>query len=119
MTPPRLRLRIDFGPDRRMGPGKADLLQAIHETGSIAAAGRRMGMSYRRAWQLVGTMTAMFGAPVVDSARGGAKGGGARLTAKGEGVLAAFRALEMALETRAADELAVLQKLISDIPDRK
>ena len=73
---PTLRLRIVFAPGAMIGPGKADLLDGIARTGSIAAAGRDMGMSYKRAWQLVETMNAMFAAPVVESSRGGARGGG-------------------------------------------
>ena len=73
-----------------VGPGKAELLQRIGETGSIAAAGRAMGMSYKRAWQLVETMNAMFAEPVVTSVRGGLRGGGATLTATGAEVLAAY-----------------------------
>ena len=75
---PRLRLRIVFGDDAMLGPGKADLLEHIRDTGSIAAAGRRMDMSYKRAWMLVEEMNGAFRDPVVSSTRGGAKGGGAR-----------------------------------------
>ncbi len=74
---PRLRLRILFGEDAMLGPGKAELLERVRETGSIAAAGRAMRMSYKRAWMLVEEMNAAFSAPLVDSARGGAGGGGA------------------------------------------
>ena len=66
-----------------LGPGKADLLELIAETGSIAAAGRRLGMSYKRAWSLVETLNAMFRDPLVESSRGGATFGGARLTENG------------------------------------
>lgn len=91
---PRLRLRVVFGTDAMLGPGKADLLEQIRATGSISAAGRAMGMSYRRAWALVDEMNAAFRAPLVESARGGARGGGAWLSATGEQVLAAYRGLE-------------------------
>ena len=57
---PSIKLRIALNPDTLLGPGKAALLQAIDETGSIAAAGRRMGMSYKRAWYLIDTMNAYF-----------------------------------------------------------
>ena len=66
-----------------MGPGRADLLELIQATGSIAAAGREMGMSYKRAWALVEAMNRQFRAPVVEAAKGGAGGGGARLTETG------------------------------------
>ena len=75
----KLRLRILFD-DAMLGPGKAELLGRIAETGSIAAAGRQMDMSYKRAWMLVEELNAAFQAPLVTSTRGGPGGGGARLT---------------------------------------
>ncbi len=96
MGEPHLKLRIMSAAGIAMGPGKADLLAAIAETGSIAAAGRRMGMSYKRAWALVETMNAAFAAPLVAAAKGGAGGGGAQLTAAGVVVLAAYRAMVQA-----------------------
>ncbi len=72
-----LHLRVVLGGEVAMGPGKAELLDGIAETGSIAAAGRRMGMSYRRAWLLVEELNATFAGPLVDAAKGGAGGGGA------------------------------------------
>ena len=77
------RIRILLGSSIAIGPGKAALLDAISETGSIAAAGRRMGMSYRRAWLLAKTMNACFQEPLIEAAKGGTGGGGARLTAMG------------------------------------
>lgn len=71
----RIRIRIQFSSTEMMGPGKAELLERIARTGSIAAAGREMGMSYKRAWMLIETLNAMFRAPVVDSTRGGPGGG--------------------------------------------
>jgi molybdate transport system regulatory protein len=76
-----------------MGPGKADLLDAIAETGSISAAGRTMRMSYRRAWMLVDTMNACFRSPLVSTEKGGSDGGGAVLTDTGWRVLRSYRAL--------------------------
>ncbi len=96
MTEAAFRIRVIFGPGGRMGPGKADLLELIEKHGSIAAAGRAMGMSYKRAWQLVETMNAMFADPLVESSRGGATGGGAVVTDAGQVVLAEYRALEQA-----------------------
>jgi molybdate transport system regulatory protein len=101
------------------GPGKAELLERIRDTGSIAAAGRGMGMSYKRAWQLVETMNAMFRAPLVERMRGGAKGGGARVTAAGDTVLAEYRALEAAAREASASPLERLRALLRDIPDRR
>ena len=86
----RLKLRIVF--DQAMiGPGKAELLERIGATGSIAAAGREMGMSYKRAWMLVEEMNAAFKLPLVQSARGGAGGGGAQLTETGAEVLRQYQ----------------------------
>src|SRR3546814_1084102 len=73
------RLRIVLDPAIAIGPGKADILRGIKETGSIAAAGRRMGMSYKRAWRLVETMNHCFRTPMVEAAKGGRAGGGAVL----------------------------------------
>ena len=118
-TEPRLRLRIVFGDVVMLGPGKADLLEGIRETGSIAAAGRRMRMSYKRAWMLVETMNAAFREPLVESTRGGAQGGGARLTATGEAVLAHFRRLEKRVSEAGAAEIASIQGLLRDVAGQK
>ena len=77
-----------------MGPGKAELIDRIGETGSISAAARAMGMSYRRAWQLVEALNRTFTEPVVITAIGGTQGGGARVTAFGERLVALFRTME-------------------------
>ncbi len=100
----RVVLRIDFSPEGRLGHGKMELLDHIKETGSISAAGRAMNMSYRRAWLLVSDLNRMFRQPVVESQRGGQKGGGAALTDFGEKLLQRFRNMESALrQTLAAD----------------
>jgi molybdate transport system regulatory protein len=83
-----------------MGPGKADLLDAIAETGSISAAARAMRMSYRRAWILVDTMNSSFRKPLVDTSKGGVEGGGARLTPTGRTVLTRYRALAKSVEKK-------------------
>ena len=90
-APPRVRLRVLADSSVAMGPGKADLLDAIAATGSISAAARQMGMSYRRAWMLVDTMNACFRLPLVDTVKGGAEGGGATLTATGRAALREYR----------------------------
>lgn len=113
---PDLRLRLVFGDLGMIGPGKAALLEHIESTGSIAAAGRAMGMSYRRAWQLVEVMNAMFADAVVESSRGGAKGGGASLTESGRAVLASYRALEDASRKAGAEQIARLEALLRDPP---
>ena len=117
MAQARLGMRADFGAGDRFGPGKAELLERIRDTGSIAAAGRGMGMSYKRAWSLVEGLNAMFRDPLVTSARGGPGGGGAMLTPTGEAVLARFRALEAAARAAAAADLDALAALVR--PDRR
>ena len=123
MTPdrphPRLRIRIVFDGDEMIGPGKAELLERIGRSGSIAAAGREMGMSYKRAWELVGTLNAMFRAPLVESTRGGPGGGGAVLTDEGRAVLAEYRAFEAEAEAAGAASLAALRARLRAIPGGK
>jgi molybdate transport system regulatory protein len=109
-----LRIRVVLAKDLVIGPGRAELLAGIAETGSIAASGRRLSMSYKRAWQLVDNMNQGFAAPLVDPVKGGARGGGARLTLVGEAVLAAYQALEAACEQAAAPALAQLHTVLSD-----
>ncbi|MFK5595924.1 winged helix-turn-helix domain-containing protein [Methylobacterium sp. HMF5984] len=106
----RLSIRIDLGPDNQLGPGKVQLLELIAEHGSISAAGRAIGMSYRRAWMLVEAMNKGFGQPVVAAQIGGKSGGGAQLSAFGIEVVAHYRAIERAAE-RAASPF--LQRLTS------
>ena len=81
------RLRIRRGDDIAVGPGKIDLLEAIDTAGSITAAARSLGMSYRRAWLLVDTMNRCFRTPVVEAEAGGKRGGGAHLTQLGRAVI--------------------------------
>ncbi len=100
--PPRLRVLI--GAATALGPGKADLLEAIDREGSISAAARSLGMSYRRAWLLVDAMNRCFREPLVIAAAGGRQGGGARLSAAGREALRRYRAMEAkALDTLASD----------------
>ena len=91
---PRAAIKIDFGTEVRLGPGKVRLLELIAETGSISAAARQMEMSYRRAWLLIDEVNGIFGNQVVETATGGTGGGGARITPLGEAVVAAFRDIE-------------------------
>ena len=106
---PTLRIRIVFGDDEMIGPGKAELLERIDHGGSIAAAGRAMGMSYKRAWQLIGTLNAMFAEPLVESTRGGAQRGGAVLTPAGREVLGLYRAFEAEALKAGSSELEALR----------
>lgn len=108
-----------FGTDLMLGPGKAELLELIGETGSIAAAGRAMKMSYKRAWMLVEEMNAAFRLPLVESVRGGLGGGGASLTGAGQQVLAHYRAIEGITMNAAETQIAALRAMLRDIPERK
>lgn len=94
MIGPNLKIKVQLycGDEIAMGPGKADLLDAIAATGSISAAARRLGMSYRRAWLLVDAMNRCWKEPLVAAAPGGARGG-TQLTASGIRVLHLYRAL--------------------------
>lgn len=116
---PRLRLRIVFDGRDMIGPGKAELLERVARCGSIAAAGREMGMSYKRAWELVGTLNAMFRDPLVDSTRGGPGGGGAVLTDTGRAVLDLYRGLEADAARAGATQITALCGLLRDIPEEK
>lgn len=91
---PGLTLRVLGKRAAALGPGKAELIERIAETGSISAAARAMGMSYRRAWQLVRALNRDFREPVVETAIGGRRGGGARVTPFGERLVRQFRAME-------------------------
>lgn len=92
--PLKLKAQLFCGDEIAMGPGKADLLDAIDTHGSISAAGRALGMSYRRTWLLVDTMNRCWREPLVDTAAGGPHGGGARLSPLGRQVLQRFRDIE-------------------------
>jgi molybdate transport system regulatory protein len=111
---PRISLRLHFGEAVTFGPGKADLLERIRDTGSISAAGRAMSMSYRRAWSLVEEMNAAFASPLVESARGGTGGGGAHLTGAGIEALRLFRALEAAVLEGGGADLAKLRAMLRE-----
>ncbi|MCC6929712.1 MAG: LysR family transcriptional regulator [Gemmatimonadaceae bacterium] len=109
----RLTVRIDFREGARLGPGKIALLEAVALHGSITAAAKSLGMSYRRAWLLIEEVNAMFEPAVVETAHGGAKGGGAMLTSFGRDVVARYRRIEEALDRAASRELQFLEGKLS------
>lgn len=114
---PRLRLKTQVlcGDDYATGPGKADLLDAIGVHGSISAAGRALGTSYRRTWLLADSLNHTWVEPLIATAHGGKAGGGATLTTLGRRVLANYRALEIALANAAAQPGAAL---LADLASR-
>ena len=100
-----LTLRVLGKGSPAMGPGKAELIERIAHTGSISAAARAMGMSYRRAWQLVEALNATYREPVVTTAIGGKRGGGARVSAFGKRLVKAFRSMERKASAAIAADL--------------
>jgi molybdate transport system regulatory protein len=106
----RLTLRVDFGANRALGPGKVRLLEAIRDTGSISQGGRALGMSYRRAWLLVDDLNHCFRQPVIDTQPGGSHGGGATLTAFGRELIRDYRAIEAAAAAAAERRLNKLEQ---------
>ena len=108
----RFRLRVTRGDDIAVGPGKIDLLEAIARTGSITAAAKTLGMSYRRAWLLVDTMNRCFREPVVASAAGGSGGGGARVTAFGRRVLERYGSMTRRVDRALDPELERFSELL-------
>ncbi len=109
---PAVRLRILVAEGIAIGPGKATLLAEIARSGSIAAAGRTMGMSYKRAWSLIEELNGLFATPVVATTRGGRSFGGAALTPLGEKVLAIYRQAFAASGAAIAGELDELDRLL-------
>lgn len=110
----RISLRLDFDGDRRLGPGKIALLEAIQATGSIAAAGRRFGMSYRRAWLLSDDLNTMFAQPLVSTRGGGKNGGGASLTPLGAEIVALYREAETKIHASTAEDVAKIERALAD-----
>ena len=106
----RVRISIVFESGARIGPGKAQLLESIRDTGSISAAARDMGMSYKRAWLLLDSINQAFTEPVVTAATGGSGGGGATLTPFGAEVLERYRRMQDQANRNAADDLAALAR---------
>lgn len=110
---PTVTVRIDFDGERAIGPGKIKLLELIDAVGSISAAGRRMEMSYRRAWLLVDSLNRCFREPLVAAHHGGSHGGGARLTDTGAAVIRHYRAVEAAAHAAGALHLNALAEALA------
>lgn len=109
-----IRIRLHHGGGFAMGPGKADLLEAIQAAGSVAAAGRELGLSYWKTRRLLDEMNQSFRAPLVATSRGGKDGGGARLTGTGVQVLARFRAMEAAAGSAVGPMVESFQGFLRD-----
>ncbi len=114
MRAPRIRLRIDFGENASLGPGKIALLEAIAATGSLSEAARGMKMSYRRAWLLVEEINQAFAERATLSAVGGAGGGGMNVTAFGQGLISRFRAFERSVATLGAQRFAAIAATVNE-----
>lgn len=109
----RLTIRIDFERERRMGPGKVRLLEQLAELGSISAAGKAMGMSYRRAWELIAELNATFEQPLVEARTGGRRGGGSALTPFGAELVREYRAIEARAQEAAGNHIAALEAALA------
>lgn len=113
----KIKIQIYCGDEIAMGPGKADLLDAIAREGSISAAGRAMGMSYRRTWLLVDAMNRCWDLPLVETAAGGSHGGGARVTELGHSILDQYRTLQnAALQLQQGEAWSALQTALRPTP---
>jgi molybdate transport system regulatory protein len=111
-----LSIRIDLSTGVRIGPGKIALLEAIRSVGSISGAGRRMQMSYRKAWLLVDEINCALRAPAVATATGGGKGGGAALTPTGEQLVRLYHAIESEIHGATRREFRAIEILIRKYP---
>ncbi len=109
----RLWIKIDLGARGQIGPGKIGLLKAIVAEGSISAAARAMGMSYRRAWLLIDAINKTCGEPVVDTRIGGPDRGGASLTPLGEELVVLFEEVQAQAQQAAAQRLETLLARLS------
>ncbi|MFA5985712.1 MAG: LysR family transcriptional regulator [Methylococcaceae bacterium] len=113
----KITLRLLHQGEIAMGPGKAELLEAIQQTGSISAAGKSMNMSYRRAWLLVDTMNRCFSTPLVTASKGGKSGGGAKLTPFGQQVLDQYYKMNNAVNHSAQAYLPLFSGLMADLDE--
>jgi len=109
-----VKIRLHLNDKVALGPGKADLLEAIKQHGSISAAGRAMNMSYKRAWDLVNIMNESFAKPIVLTVKGGSHGGGAEVTELGKQVLAQYRQAQLQAEKAIEHEMLSLSHQLTD-----
>ena len=109
----QFRLRIYRDDTIAIGPGKIAVLEAVAETGSISAAARLLGMSYRRAWMLIDEMNQTLASPAVNTAAGGSRGGGTALTPVGEDIVKRYRAIENAARLATAADVRAPTRLLA------
>jgi molybdate transport system regulatory protein len=112
MAHSHLSIRLDLPSGDRIGPGKIALLEAIRGEGSISAAARHLGMSYRRAWALVEQINEALREPAVATAIGGQHGGGAAVTPAGERIIELYRTIEGLARTSAHEEFRAIARLV-------
>lgn len=110
--PQIIRPRVRLGESVLIGPGKIELLRAVSEHGSISAAARALGMGYKRAWSLLDELQRSIPVPIVETAAGGSKGGGAQVTAAGHALLAHYDELDQACRLAAGPALKKLDRLL-------
>ena len=105
----RIRCWVDIDGEKFFGPGRAELLELIAETGSIAKAAKSMGMSYKKAWDMVNEMNTRGSKPYVISHKGGENGGGAEVTESGKKIVAAYKQIELQLDAIALKHNDILK----------
>jgi molybdate transport system regulatory protein len=98
----RIRFRVDMESACSVGPGKIALLEGVLETGSLSAAARRLGMSYRRAWLLLDSLNRSFQRPLTSASIGGRGGGGVALTELGREIIEEYRRMQADFDRLAA-----------------
>lgn len=106
------RIRVVDDDTIVLGPGKADLLDAIARTGTLRDAAAEMGMSYMRAWKLVRIMNEAFREPLIAMSRGGTEGGRAELTVTGRAALKLYRRIERESVSATRNSWQALRKLL-------
>lgn len=97
----------------RVGAERIALLEAIGALGSITAAAKLLGLSYKGAWDAAQALNNLFEAPLIEAQAGGAKGGAAVLTPRGRAVISAFHRVEADLTAA----LARLETGLAGAPD--
>ncbi|MBL3657669.1 winged helix-turn-helix domain-containing protein [Fulvivirga sediminis] len=107
----RFRCWINVDEEKFFGPGPLQLLQLIEELGSLSKAAKTMGMSYKKAWDIVNTLNSKASEPIVLSQKGGAKGGGAEITEKGRQIMKSYSELNKKIETLLSEEKHILDLL--------